>query len=91
MTFHAIGVAPVEWDSLASFRGVVQGDMTRYAIAKPEPLAVELTAFRDAVRGTSNGVVPIRDAARVVGVAEALLRSSVTAETESLSSLDASR
>jgi predicted dehydrogenase len=85
LTFHANGVAPVEWDSMASFRGVVQGDMTRYAIAKPEPLAVELSAFRDAVRGNSNGVVPIRQAATVVGVAEALLRSSASAETESFS------
>jgi UDP-N-acetylglucosamine 3-dehydrogenase len=91
LTFHANGVAPVEWDSLASFSGVVQGDMTRYAIAKPEPLAVELSAFRDAVRGSSNGVVPIRDAASVVGVAEALLRSSVSAETESLRDPDTSR
>ena len=84
LTFHANGVAPVEWDSMASFRGVVQGDMTRYAIAKPEPLAVELRAFRDSVLGDSNGVVPIREAAGVVAVAEALLRSSASAQTESL-------
>jgi UDP-N-acetylglucosamine 3-dehydrogenase len=84
LTFHANGVAPVEWDSMASFRGVVQGDMTRYAIAKPEPLAVELSAFRDAVRGTSDDIVPIREAALVVEVAEAMLRSSVSAQTQSL-------
>ena len=63
LTFHANGVAPVEWDSMASFRGVVQGNMTRYAIAKPEPLAVELSAFRDAAQGISNDVVSIREAA----------------------------
>lgn len=85
LTFHANGVTPVEWDSMASFRGVVQGDMTRYAIAKPEPLAVELAAFRDAVLGISNDVVSIREAARVVGVAEALLRSSASSATESFS------
>ena len=28
-----------------SFKGVVQGDVIRYAIAKPEPLAVELTCL----------------------------------------------
>ena len=84
LTFHANGVAAVEWDSMASFRGVVQGDMTRYAIAKPEPLAVELGAFRDAVLGTSDDTVSILEAARVVAVAETLLRSSVSGETQVL-------
>lgn len=76
LTFHANGVAPVEWDTLASFRGVVQGDVTTYAIAKPEPLAVELSAFVAAVRGEASEVVSIREAADVVAVAQDLLRSS---------------
>jgi predicted dehydrogenase len=76
LTFFANGVAPVEWESLQSFRGVVQGDVIRYAIAKPEPLAVELQAFCDAVRGTRHDVVTLEEATHVVAVAEAMLRSA---------------
>lgn len=78
LTFHANGVAPVQWDTLASFRGVVQGDVTTYAIAKPEPLVAELSAFLDAVRGGPSDVISIREAANVVAVAHDLLRSSMS-------------
>lgn len=76
LTFFANGVAPVQWESMRSFRGVVQGDVIRYAIPKPEPLVVELEAFRDAVLGLRNDVVTLEDATHVVAVAEAMIRSS---------------
>jgi UDP-N-acetylglucosamine 3-dehydrogenase len=76
LTFFANGVAPVEWETLQSFRGVVQGDVIRYAIAKPEPLAVELQAFCDAVRGVRHDIVTLEEATHVVAVAEAMLRSA---------------
>lgn len=76
LTFFANGVAPVEWESLRSFRGVVQGDVIRYAIPKPEPLMVELEAFRDAVLGLRQDVVTLDEATHVVAVAEAMLRSA---------------
>ena len=79
LTFHANGVAPVGWDTLASFRGVVAGDVTRYAIAKQEPLVLELTAFRDAVSGLRADVVTMREAAQVVGVAERFLETALAA------------
>ena len=55
LTFFSNGLAPVSWDALASFRGVVQGDVIRYALAKREPLQVELEAFRDAVLDGAGG------------------------------------
>ena len=76
LTYYANGVAPVQWDTLASFRGVVQGDVTTFAIAKQEPLLAELHAFVEAVRGEGNDVVSIREAAEVVAVAHRLLGSS---------------
>lgn len=82
LTFFSNGVAPVKWDSIASFRGVVQGDVIRYAIPKPEPLRVELEAFRDAVLGRKSRVVTIEDAAHTVAVAEALLGAAASQETE---------
>jgi predicted dehydrogenase len=82
LTFFSNGVAPVKWDSMASFRGVVQGDVIRYAIPKPEPLRVELEAFRDAVLGKKSRIVAIDDAAHTVAVAEAMIRAAQTQETE---------
>ncbi len=82
LTFHANGVAPVVWDTMASFRGVVVGDVTRYAIAKEEPLRLELSAFRDAVLGEGDDVVGIRDAAATVAVAEAMMRGAKSHDTE---------
>ena len=79
LTFFANGIAPVGWDTLATFRGVVQGDVTRYAIAKQEPLVTELEAFRDAVLGLRTDVVTIRDAAGTVAVAEKVLHSASSA------------
>ena len=76
LTFFANGVAPVEWETLQSFRGVVQGDVIRYAIPKPEPLVVELEAFRDAVLGLRHDVVTLEDATHVVAVAEAMIHSA---------------
>jgi predicted dehydrogenase len=77
LTFHANGVAPVAWDTLASFRGVVAGDVTRFAIAKREPLVLELSAFRDAVAGREAEIVSIREAATVVAVAARLLDAAI--------------
>jgi predicted dehydrogenase len=84
LTYYSNGVAPVKWDSLASFRGVVQGDVIRYAIAKREPLLVELEAFRDAVLGKANRTVSISEATHTVAVAEAMVRAATTGETQHL-------
>jgi predicted dehydrogenase len=84
LTFFANGIEPVQWDNLRSFRGVVQGDVIRYAIPKPEPLRVELEAFRDAVLGFEDRTVSFTDASRTVAVAEAMVTASQTGETSSL-------
>jgi UDP-N-acetylglucosamine 3-dehydrogenase len=82
LTFFSNGLAPVSWDTMASFRGVVQGDVTRFAIPKREPLLVELEAFRDAVLGGSRRIVTIEDATHTVEVAEAMLLAADTGETQ---------
>ncbi len=61
LTFHENGQLPTEWQAIATFRGVSEGNMTRYAIPKPEPLATELAAFRDAVLGVEGAdIVSLR-------------------------------
>jgi len=84
LTFYANGVQPVAWDTMQSFQGVVQGDMVRYAIAKPEPLAVELEAFRDAVLGVRHDVVTMQEASDVVLVATAMKDSARSGRTVDL-------
>ena len=76
LTFHANGIVPTEWDEIARFRGVTEGDMIRYAIAKPEPLRTEHEAFRDAVLGRHADIVTMRQGLATVAVAEAVIESA---------------
>lgn len=84
LTFFANGVVRTEWDAIAKFRGVSEGDMIRYAIAKPEPLRVEHEAFRDAVLGKDADIVTMRQGLATVAVAEAVLQSANTGRTVDL-------
>ncbi len=77
LTFYKNGSEPVQWDRVASFRGVSEGDVIRYAIAKPEPLMTELSNFVAAVRGESAEIVSLEEGLLTVRVAE-LMRESAT-------------
>ena len=81
VTFHENGTVPTEWDSMANFRGVTEGDVIRYAIGKREPLRAEAEAFRDAVLGLENRTVSMAEGLATLRVAEAIERSAVTQET----------
>ena len=79
LTFHANGIVPTEWDDIARFRGVTEGDMIRYAIAKPEPLRTEHEAFRDAVLGIADAdIVTMTEGMVTVAVAEAVIESATS-------------
>ena len=62
-------------------RGVTEGDMTRFAIAKPEPLGSELQALLAMVRGEDSVVVTLEEGLETVRVAEAVLESARSGET----------
>jgi UDP-N-acetylglucosamine 3-dehydrogenase len=62
-------------------RGVTEGDMTRFAIAKPEPLGSELQALLAMVRGEDSNVVTLEEGLETVRVAEAVLDSARSGET----------
>jgi UDP-N-acetylglucosamine 3-dehydrogenase len=72
-----------EWEALRAFRGVSEGDMVRYALAKREPLLVEHELFRDAVTGAAHDsvdtstakIVTLAQGLRTVEVAAAILES----------------
>jgi UDP-N-acetylglucosamine 3-dehydrogenase len=91
LTYYVNGTISTEWDSVANFRGVSEGDVTRLAIAKREPLKVEHEAFRDAVlaaRGEASAdsqsgpaIVSMREGLNTLRVAEAMAASGREART----------
>jgi len=81
LTFHANASVPTTWDALAGFRGVSEGDMVRYAIAKPEPLRTELEAFRDAVLGRETDIVTMKQGVETVAIAEVIIESASSGRT----------
>ena len=84
LTFFANGEIDTIWSDIAQFRGVREGDMVRYAIAKPEPLRVEHEQFRDAVAGKDADIVTMRQGLRTVAVAEACIESARTGTTQAI-------
>jgi predicted dehydrogenase len=76
LTFYENGTLETEWEALASFRGVAEGDVTRFALHKREPLAVEQANFRDALLGDTSKIVPLRDGVQTLRVVEACLVSA---------------
>lgn len=80
LTFYENGTFAVEWDQIAAFRGVSEGKVTRYALVKREPLAVEQANFRDAILGKPNDAVTMREGLETLRVTDALLESARTSE-----------
>lgn len=78
LTFYANGTIPTEWEYMSAFRGVSEGDVTRFAIAKREPLRVEHEAFRDAVLGLRTDVVTMEEGLRTLAVVEGIIESAAT-------------
>ena len=76
VTFYENGTVETEWEAVAVFRGVSEGNAIRYAIPKREPLLVEAEGFRDAILCKPSESVPMRAAVRTVQVVEAILESA---------------
>jgi predicted dehydrogenase len=81
LTYFENGTHALEWDQVATFRGVSEGHMTRYAIPKPEPLMVELSNFVAAVRAENAQVVTLSEGFATVRVAEAMRDSASAGST----------
>ena len=77
LTFHANGESTTNlWESMASFRGVSEGDSITYALQRKEPLATEHEAFRDAILGDASNIVTMREGLHTVRTVEAVLESA---------------
>jgi predicted dehydrogenase len=73
LTHHQNGVIENTWDRVSAFRGVSEGDMTRFALARKEPLVAEHEAFRDSVlAGQAHDIVTLAEGTEVVSIAERL-------------------
>lgn len=87
LTFHENGQVETEWDQVASFRGVSEGNSTRFAIAKPEPLKVQHEGFRDAVLGKGTDIITMREGMTTVKVADACITAAREGRTIELDDL----
>ncbi|MCX4400149.1 Gfo/Idh/MocA family oxidoreductase (plasmid) [Streptomyces sp. NBC_00053] len=81
LSYWANGSTRTQWEALTAFRGVTEGDVTRYAIPKQEPLIAEHEAFRDLVLGHSRRTATLHDGLHAVLVANAALQASRTGTT----------
>lgn len=82
LTFFANGEVTSEWSAAQAQRGVSEGDMTRYALSRREPLLVELEAFCDYVAGDDDApVVMLEEGLGTVLAAEAVLAAAASGET----------
>lgn len=75
LTYYANATVETEWDSMAAFRGPSEGDVTRYAFAKREPLAVEHENFLRAIRDGESEIVTMHDGVQTLKVIDQLLTS----------------
>lgn len=81
LTFYANGEVASEWTSAQALRGVSEGDATRYALARREPLLVELEGFLDLLEGRPEPrYVSLREGLEVVAIAEAVLASAASGD-----------
>lgn len=79
LTFYENGKIRTEWEGLSQFRGVSEGNVTRFAIPKPEPLRVEHEQFRDAVRGRDADIVTLQQGLQTVRTAFSCIESGRSA------------
>lgn len=76
LTLHENGAEVITWESFATFRGVTEGNVTRFAFTKKEPLVAELEGFRDAVGGSGGDYVSFEEGRDVLRIASAILDSA---------------
>lgn len=81
LTFYENGRIATEWSAVSQFRGVSEGDATRYALDRREPLKVEHEATRDMILGVRKDAVMMVEGLAALQVVEAALESAQTGST----------
>lgn len=81
LTFFANGETSSEWTAAQALRGVSEGDATRYALARREPLLVELESFLELLSGSDEArVVSLSEGLEAAVYADAVLESATSGE-----------
>jgi UDP-N-acetylglucosamine 3-dehydrogenase len=78
LTLYENAQASEAWDTIAIFEGVTEGNVTRFALPRVEPLRAQLEAFVLAVRGEAPVAVTGEDGLRAVRVALAVVEAGAT-------------
>ncbi len=78
LTLYENAQATEAWETIAIFEGVTEGNVTRYAIPRVEPLRAQLEAFVSAVRGDAPVAVTGEDGLRAVKLALAAVEAGQT-------------
>jgi predicted dehydrogenase len=82
LSFYENADVRIAWPATEQFRGVSEGNVTRYALEREEPLRLEHEAFFDLIEGNPDtGLVTLETGVEVVQVAEAVLASARTGAT----------
>jgi UDP-N-acetylglucosamine 3-dehydrogenase len=80
--FYENAEVRIMWAATQQFRGVSEGNVTRYAIRREEPLRLEHEAFLDLLDGRVDAdVVTLETGVELVRIAEAVLQSAQSGET----------
>lgn len=74
--FYENSNAPSQWDTMALFKGVEEGNVVKLRVAKVEPLHAELTDFVHAARMGTPPKVTGTDGLFAVAIAQILLESA---------------
>jgi predicted dehydrogenase len=75
--FYENAEVGIVWSAAQQFRGVSEGNVTRYALPRREPLAVEHEAFIHLVTDQPGAdMVTLEDGVEIVAAADAVLRSA---------------
>jgi len=76
LTFFENGTQADAWEGVSTFRGVSEGNVLRFALAKVEPLLAEHLAFQNAVlQHDASKIVSLKQGLQTVLVADELLSS----------------
>ncbi len=82
LSLFANAETPIEWAATQQLRGVSEGDMTRFALERREPLLVELETFCRHLAGDEDApVVTLEAGLETVVTAEAVLASAASGDT----------
>jgi predicted dehydrogenase len=81
LTFYENGNHQMTQESFLHFKGVKQGNVTTFAVDKPEPLRVEHENFRDKLLGKESDIATLIEGIETVRVADAVLQSSSSGQS----------